>query len=185
MSAEKIRMWYVRETEKARQYTKIPPDRLRQQEDYVWVPKSITEHRSMQPNGLHELTLPLWFLEKNNLILLLILCLLAGCSVSQPRPKRYMQLPLPGGGTYNYFAPRYATNETLTIRAASAGKTNIFTWRYDLPLGTVSSNWFWDLQVAKTLGSQTNWKTIRTNVSGIIDVTTTNAPEFFRLKGRM
>lgn len=183
MSAERIRMWYVRESEKAWQYTKIPPDRMRQQEDYVWVPKSITEHRSKQENGLHELTLPLWFLEKNGLILLLILCLLTGCAISKPRPKRYMSLPLPGGGTYNYFAPMLAsTNTGVRIRAAGGQTIRLVPWKYDLPFGTGPSNWWWNLMVSTNF---VDWRVAQSNVTEGVTVEATNKFEFFRLKGRL
>jgi hypothetical protein len=64
----KIRLWIIeqRETEKAHCYSRIPPERNPQEEDIIWVPKSIVEHRTKR--GLeHEVELPDWFAEARNL----------------------------------------------------------------------------------------------------------------------
>lgn len=64
----KIRLWILsaRETEKAYCYSKVPPDRSMEESDIVWVPKSVVEGRTKR--GLeHEVELPDWFIEKNNL----------------------------------------------------------------------------------------------------------------------
>lgn len=67
MSTGQRTLWFVRETEKARLYTKIPPERRPTKEDEIWVPRSIVEHTSKMANGMHILTLPDWFLEEKNL----------------------------------------------------------------------------------------------------------------------
>lgn len=65
MSATTIRLWYVRETASAFLYDKLPPDR-RSEGDFVWIPKSIVEHRTKRGNE-HEVKLPDWFIEKSGL----------------------------------------------------------------------------------------------------------------------
>lgn len=65
--SERHRLWFIRETEKAYLYTKVPPDRMRQRDDEIWIPKSQVEHRSKQPNGLHEITIPTWLAENKGL----------------------------------------------------------------------------------------------------------------------
>jgi hypothetical protein len=59
-------LWFVRETPLARLYTKIPPDRHPTQADQIWVPRSIVEHTSKMGDQ-HIVTLPEWFVEKNDL----------------------------------------------------------------------------------------------------------------------
>lgn len=64
-----MRFWLIRETEKARLYSKVPTDstaRLVADDDTLWVPKSIIEHTTKRGNE-HEVKLPDWFLEKNDL----------------------------------------------------------------------------------------------------------------------
>ena len=63
MSA-KVRLFLIRETELARLYSKTPPGRDLSE---VWIPKSIVEHTSKNTNGEHIVTLPDWFLEKEDL----------------------------------------------------------------------------------------------------------------------
>lgn len=63
MGGVKIRLWLIRETEKARLYSKTPPERL---PDYIWIAKSIVEHTSKRGNE-HEVTLPDWFIEMKHL----------------------------------------------------------------------------------------------------------------------
>ena len=55
MSTTIVRLWF--------HCTTAPP----REENMVWVPKSIIEHTSEQPNGLHEVKLPDWFVEKEGL----------------------------------------------------------------------------------------------------------------------
>lgn len=71
MSATTIRLWFVRETELARLYSKFAPhpdlgfenaDRY----DMVWIPRSIIEHTSKRGDE-HHVKLPDWFIEKNGL----------------------------------------------------------------------------------------------------------------------
>ncbi len=71
MSATKIRLWFVRETEKARLYCKFAPHpdlgfANADQADYVWIPRSIVEHTSKR-GAEHTLDLPDWFIEKEGL----------------------------------------------------------------------------------------------------------------------
>ncbi len=73
---EKRRLFFIRETPLARAYVKhnrpkvvqgfheTPPD------DVIWIPRSIIEHTSKlnaADPAEHILTLPIWFLEKNEL----------------------------------------------------------------------------------------------------------------------
>lgn len=61
----RIRLWLIRQTDKARLYCrhgKPTPD----DSDCVWVPLSIVEHTTKRGNE-HEVTLPDWFIEKENL----------------------------------------------------------------------------------------------------------------------
>jgi hypothetical protein len=67
MNTGKRTLWFVRESPKARLYTKVPPDRYPTEEDEIWVPRSIVEHTSKMANGMHIVTLPNWFIEKNGL----------------------------------------------------------------------------------------------------------------------
>ncbi len=62
----RIRLWLIRETEKARQYSRIPPERHAEPSDLLWVPRSIVEHTT-KCGSEHEVDLPDWFIEKNNL----------------------------------------------------------------------------------------------------------------------
>jgi hypothetical protein len=66
-----MRLWLVRETEKARQYCKFAPhpdlgfDNA-DANDKIWIPRSIIEHTTKR--GIeHEVTLPDWFIEKEGL----------------------------------------------------------------------------------------------------------------------
>lgn len=63
MNTTKIWLWFVRETEKARLYSTT---QLERQGRRIWVPKSIVEHTSKHDNA-HELELPDWFVDKNDL----------------------------------------------------------------------------------------------------------------------
>lgn len=64
-----IRFWFIRETEKARLYSKVPindPRRSVESGDTLWIPRSIVEHTSKR--GVeHTLDLPDWFIEKEKL----------------------------------------------------------------------------------------------------------------------
>ena len=65
---EKRKFWFVRETELAFLYSKLPPLKrdAEDESDCVWIPKSIIEHRTKIGNE-HIVTLPAWFCEKNDL----------------------------------------------------------------------------------------------------------------------
>ena len=65
----KIRLWFIRETDLARLYSKVPigqPGRTPEPSDELWVPRSIVEHTTKRGNE-HELDLPDWFIEKSGL----------------------------------------------------------------------------------------------------------------------
>lgn len=66
----KIRLWFIRETELARLYSKFDPTGRGGTEpnegDLVWVPRSIVEHTSKRGKE-HTLELPDWFVEKAGL----------------------------------------------------------------------------------------------------------------------
>ena len=63
----KLRLWFIRETEKARLYCKLPPERNPTADDNVWIPRSVVSHTSKEPSGLHILEVDDWFAEKENL----------------------------------------------------------------------------------------------------------------------
>ena len=63
----KSRLWFIRETENARLYSKLPPERNPSDEDLIWLPKSQIEHTSKEPSGLHIVTIPDWLGEKKGL----------------------------------------------------------------------------------------------------------------------
>jgi hypothetical protein len=60
----KIRLWFIRETDKARLYSKTPPGRA---PDEIWIPRSQIEHCTKFPTGEHHLTVTDWFAEKSGL----------------------------------------------------------------------------------------------------------------------
>lgn len=66
-----MRLWLIRETEKARLYCKFAPHpdfgfQNADVFDKIWIPRSIIEHTTKR--GIeHEVKLPDWFLEKNGL----------------------------------------------------------------------------------------------------------------------
>lgn len=66
-----MRLWLIRETEKARLYCKFAPHpdlgfENAEDIDKIWIPKSIIEHTTKRGNE-HEVKLPDWFIEKNGL----------------------------------------------------------------------------------------------------------------------
>jgi hypothetical protein len=79
----KVNLYLIRETPKARLYSRfpfkaVPPesedlntssiyDGPTEPENVVWVPLSIVEHTTKNPDGHHIVTLPDWFVEKENL----------------------------------------------------------------------------------------------------------------------
>lgn len=66
MQKTRMRLWLIRETELARLYSKVPPERHPEKDDQLWVPKSIVEHTTKRGNE-HDVKLPDWFIEKNDL----------------------------------------------------------------------------------------------------------------------
>ena len=62
-----VSLWLIRETDAARQYSKVPPERHPDPADYVWLPKSQIEHTTKFPTGEHHLVLPLWLVDKHDL----------------------------------------------------------------------------------------------------------------------
>ena len=70
MPASVVSLWFVRDTGKARLYTKIPPERSPTKTDEVWVPISITEGTTKHgttPGSQHDVKLPDWFITQKNL----------------------------------------------------------------------------------------------------------------------
>lgn len=69
MSTTTIRLWFIRQTEKARLYSKVPtqpPHDFISEDDKLWIPLSIIEHTTKR--GVeHEVKLPDWFIEKSDL----------------------------------------------------------------------------------------------------------------------
>jgi hypothetical protein len=66
--ATRVRLWLIRETQKARLYSKVPicTERDCEQSDQIWVPLSIVEHTTKR--GIeHEVKLPDWFIQKEGL----------------------------------------------------------------------------------------------------------------------
>jgi hypothetical protein len=61
-----MRLWLVRETEKARLYSKTDPKDPDRVPDEIWVPKSIIEHTTKRGDE-HDVKLPDWFIEKEGL----------------------------------------------------------------------------------------------------------------------
>lgn len=61
-----ITLWLTRETEQARLYSKVRPDRFPTKDDEIWIPKSIIEHTTKRGDE-HDVKLPEWFVQKNNL----------------------------------------------------------------------------------------------------------------------
>lgn len=66
MSASTITLWLLRETEKARLYSRTRLSNFGSSIDSIWIPKSIIEHTTKRGNE-HDVTLPDWFMEKENL----------------------------------------------------------------------------------------------------------------------
>ena len=64
---------------------------------------------------------------------------------------------------------------------ASAARLTEHQWRYGLPVGTVPSNYWWNLEHSF---DGKRWTVLLSNVSVIPILQTTNRQEFFRLAGR-
>ena len=70
MSTTKVSLWKIdgtSDTAKARCYSRVPPSRLPEAEDFIWVPISLIEHTSRNLGGHHIVTLPDWYVEKERL----------------------------------------------------------------------------------------------------------------------
>ena len=66
--AMNIRLWLISETDKARLYSKLPPERMPDPKtDYVWIPRSVVNHTLKLANGEHHLKIEDWFAEKEGL----------------------------------------------------------------------------------------------------------------------
>lgn len=63
----KVTLWYREETNDAIKYVRAFADGSAMHGEKVWIPKSLIEHRTKEPNGRHVVTLPLWFVEKEGL----------------------------------------------------------------------------------------------------------------------
>lgn len=113
----------------------------------------------------------------------IIMLFLFGCTGGRPATNRKVAVkpiavPLPGGGS------KIITSSAIEpIFRPSAARLALVPWRYDLPQGTVASNYFWNMERSTDLK---NWSMMVSNMVGdgpIID-TTSHRMEFFRLKGR-
>ncbi len=68
----KVRLWLIRETDKARLYSRLPPDRRDRLErgdhaDEIWIPRSVIESQLKFADGECNLTIADWFGEKYDL----------------------------------------------------------------------------------------------------------------------
>lgn len=61
-----LRLWPIRETTKARCYSRTPPDPKREP-DEVWIPISVIDGVTRQVNGEHHVRVQDWFVEKEGL----------------------------------------------------------------------------------------------------------------------
>lgn len=62
-----VSLWLIRETDKARLYYKLPPERHPGKEDEVWLPKSQIEHTTKFTTGEHQVKIPAWLADKHSL----------------------------------------------------------------------------------------------------------------------
>jgi hypothetical protein len=65
-STSTIRLWFVSDTDKARLYSRVPPERNPQREDMLWIPLSVIEHTTRRQNE-HMVTIPEWFVQARGL----------------------------------------------------------------------------------------------------------------------
>jgi hypothetical protein len=72
MNGTKIKLWYIQDKPQSRAYSKVPKSRHPVASDIIYVPFSIIEHTHKQPADgdewpVHVVTVPDWFVSKNNL----------------------------------------------------------------------------------------------------------------------
>jgi hypothetical protein len=61
-----MRLWFIRQTDKARLYSTTDPSNPHRDGREIWVPLSIIEHTTKR--GIeHDVKLPDWFIEKESL----------------------------------------------------------------------------------------------------------------------
>jgi hypothetical protein len=65
--SETVRLWFVRESDQARCYSKLPPERRPDATDLFWLPKSQIENTVKFPTGMHEVKIPSWLAERHGL----------------------------------------------------------------------------------------------------------------------
>jgi hypothetical protein len=74
----RLRLWFVRESNAARRYCKLPKTRnpgsdIHGNENYVWIPRSLISHVQQRPSrdGVewpeHDVQVDDWFAERENL----------------------------------------------------------------------------------------------------------------------
>lgn len=61
-----MRLWLIRETEKARLYSTTDPTDPHREVNELWVPLSVIEHTTKRGNE-HDVKLPDWFIEARGL----------------------------------------------------------------------------------------------------------------------
>lgn len=71
-SGTKVKLWYVEDCPHSRKYCRIPQSRNPEKKDFVFVPLVLIEHTTKQPIepgewAVHVVTLPDWFVQKQNL----------------------------------------------------------------------------------------------------------------------
>lgn len=62
-----VRLWLVKETEKARYYSKLPPERNPEPGDMLWIPRSVCHGTMKFPNDEHHVQVEDWFVEREGL----------------------------------------------------------------------------------------------------------------------
>jgi len=61
-----LHLWFISDTDKARLYSRVPPERNPQRDDLIWIPLSIIEHTTKRSNE-HMVKLPEWFVRARGL----------------------------------------------------------------------------------------------------------------------
>lgn len=67
VETRKVCLFFIRETEKARLYSTVPPERGQTKDTEIWLPRSQIEHTSKDPSGMHIVTIPEWLADKKGL----------------------------------------------------------------------------------------------------------------------